>query len=55
MGIVLSDFDPQLLVKMQTFLTFFFTLRDAADISPIVVLNQNATAKERRGCVFFKN
>ena len=44
-------------VKTQTFEIFtllYFTLLDAAGISPTLVLNQNAKAKERRSWVPFK-
>ena len=48
-GIFLSDFAQQLRRKNQ-----YFTLLDAADISPTLILNQNAKAKERGSCVPFE-
>ena len=53
-GIFLSDFAQQLRRKNADFPDIYFTLLDAAGISPTLILNQNAKAKERRSWVPFK-
>ena len=45
--IFLSDFAQQLRPKNADVLDIYFTLLDAAGISPTPILNQNAKAKER--------
>ena len=53
-GIFLSDFAQQLRRKNADIPDIYFTLLDAADISPTLILNQNAKAKERGSWVPFK-
>ena len=53
-GIFLSDFVQQLRRKNADFPDIYFTLLDATGISPILILNQNAKAKERGSWVRFK-
>ena len=53
-GIFLSDFAQQLRRKNADVPDIYFTLLDAAGISPTLILNQNAKAKERGSWVPFK-
>ena len=53
-GIFLLDFAQQLRRKNADVPDIYFTLLDAADISPTLILNQNAKAKERGSWVPFK-
>ena len=53
-GVFLSDFAQQLRRTNADVPDIYFTLLDASVISPTLILNQNATAKERGSCVFFK-
>ena len=53
-GLILSDFSQQLRRKNADVPDIYFTLPDAADISPTPFLNQNAKAKERGSWVPFK-
>ena len=53
-GIFLSDFAQQLRRKNADVPDIYFTLIDAAGISPTLILNQNAKAKDRGRCVPFK-
>ena len=53
-GIFLSDFAQQLRRKTADVPDIYFTLLDAAGISPTLILNQNAKAKERGSWVPFK-
>ena len=53
-GIFLSDFAQQLHRKNAEVPDIYFTLLDAAGISPTLILNQNAKAKERGSWVPFK-
>ena len=53
-GIFLFDFAQELRRKNTDVLDIYFTLLDAAGISPTLILNQNATAKERGSWVPFK-
>ena len=53
-GIFLSDFVQQLRRKNTDGPDIYFTLLDAAGISPTLILNQNAKAKERGSWVPFK-
>ena len=53
-GIFLSDFAQQLRRKNADVPDIYFTLLDAADISPTLILNQNVKAKERGSWVPFK-
>ena len=53
-GTFLSDFAPQLRRKNADVPDLYFTLIDAAGISPTLILNQNAKAKDRGRCVPFK-
>ena len=53
-GIFLSDFAQQLRRKDADVPDIYFTLLDAADISPTLNLNQNAKAKDRGSWVSFK-
>ena len=53
-GIFLSDFAQQLRRKIADVPDIYFTLLDAAGISPTLILNQNAKAKERESWVPFK-
>ena len=54
-GIFLSDFAQQLRRKNADVPDIYFTLLDAAGISPTLILNQNAKAKERGIWVPFKS
>ena len=45
--VLLSDFPQQHRRKNADVLDIYFTLLDAAGITPTLVLNQNAKAKER--------
>ena len=47
-GIFLSDFAQQLRRKNADIPDIYFTLLDAAGISPTLILNQNTKAKERK-------
>ena len=51
----LSDFAQQLLLKKADVPDIYFILLDTAAISPTLILNQNAKAKERGTWVTFKN
>ena len=53
-GNFLSDFAQQLRCKNADIPDTYFTLLDAAEISPTLILNQNAKAKERGSWVPFK-
>ena len=53
-GVFLSDFAQQLRRKNADVPDIYFTLLDAAGISPTLILNQNAKAKERGSWVPFK-
>ena len=53
-GTFLSDFAQQLRRKNADVPDIYFTLLDAADVSPTKILNQNAKAKERGSWVPFK-
>ena len=53
-GILLSDFAQQLRRKNADVPDNYFTLLDAASISPTLILNQNAKAKERGSWVPLK-
>ena len=53
-GIFLLDFAQQLRRKNADIPHIYFTLLDAAGISPTLILNQNAKAKERGNWVSFK-
>ena len=53
-GIFRSDFPQQLRRKSADVPDIYFTLLDAAGLSPILILNQNAKAKERGSWVPFK-
>ena len=53
-GIFLSDFALQLRRRNADIPDIYFTLLDAAGISPTLILNQNAKAKERGSWVPFK-
>ena len=53
-GIFLSDFVQQLRRKNADVPDIYFTLLDVAGISPTLILNQNAKAKERGSWVPFK-
>ena len=50
-GIILWDFAQQLRRKNADVPYIYFTLLDAAGISPTLILNQNAKAKERGSLV----
>ena len=50
-GSFLSDFAQQLRRKNADVPDIYFTLLDAADLSPTLILNQNAKAKERGSCL----
>ena len=52
-GIFLSDFAQQLPRKSADVPDNYFTLLDAAGISPTLILNQNAKARERGSWVLF--
>ena len=51
--VLLSDIVKQLRRENANVPDIYFTLLDASDISPILVLNHNAAAKERGSCVTF--
>ena len=53
-GFFLSDFVQQLLRKNADVPDIYFTLLDAAGLSPTLIPNQNATAKERGSWAPFK-
>ena len=53
-GIFLSDLAQQLRRKNADVPDIYFTLLDAAGISPSLVFNQNATAKDRGSWIPFK-
>ena len=53
-GFFLLDFAQQLRCKHANIPDIYFTLLDAADIFPTLILNQNAKAKERGSWVPFK-
>ena len=53
-GIFLMDFAHQLRCKNADVPEIYFTLLDAAVISPTLILNQNAKEKERGGWVPFQ-
>ena len=53
-GVLLQDFAQHLRRKNADVPDIYFTLLDAADISPSIVLNQNAKAKERGNWIPFK-
>ena len=53
-GIFLSDFAQQLRRKIEDVPDIYFTLLDAAGISPSLTLNQYAKAKERGSWLPFK-
>ena len=53
-GVLISDFAQQLRRKNADVPDIYFTLLDAAGISPSLVFNQNAKAKDRGSWVPFK-
>ena len=53
-GVLISDFTPHLRRKNADVPDIYFTILDAAGISPSLVFNQNAKAKERGSWVPFK-
>ena len=53
-GVLLQDFAQHLRRKNADVPDIYFTLLDAADISPSIVLNQNAKAKKRGNGIPFK-
>ena len=53
-GIFLSNFAQQLRRKNADVPDIYFTLLDAAGISPTLILNQNAKAKDRGSWIPFK-
>ena len=53
-GVLISDFTLHLHRKNADVPDIYFTLLDAAAISPSLVFNQNAKAKDREGWVPFK-
>ena len=53
-GIFLLNFAQQLRRKNADIPDIYFTLLDAAGISPTLILNQNAEDKERGSWVHFK-
>ena len=53
-GFLLSDFAQQLRCENSDVPDIYFTLLDAAGISPPLILNQSAKAKERGSWVPFK-
>ena len=53
-GVLLSDFGQQLRRKNTDVPEFYFTLLDTAGISPTLILNKNAKAKDRGGWVPFQ-
>ena len=53
-GVLFSDFTLHLRRKNADVPYIYFTLLDAAGISPSLIFNQNAKAKDRGSCVPFK-
>ena len=53
-GVLISDFTLHLRRKNADVPDIYFTLRDAAGISPSLVFDQNAKAKNRGSWVLFK-
>ena len=53
-GVLISDFTLHLRRKNAEVPDIYFTVLDAAGISPSLVFNQNAKAKDRGSWVFFK-
>ena len=53
-GVIISDFTPHLRRKNADVPDIYFTLLDAAGISPSRVFNQNVKAKDRGSWVPFK-
>ena len=53
-GLIISDFTLQLRRKNADVPDIYFTLLDAAGISPSLVFNQNAKAKDRGSWIPFK-
>ena len=53
-GVLISDFTLHLRRKSADVPDIYFTLLDAAEISPSLVFNQNAKAKDRGSWVPFK-
>ena len=53
-GVLISDFTLHLRRKNSDVPDIYFTLLDAAGISPSLVFNQNAKAKDRESWVSFK-
>ena len=53
-GVLLLEFAQQLRRKNADVPDIYFTLLDVADISPSIVFNQNAKAKERGNWIPFK-
>ena len=53
-GVLISDFTQHLRRKNAAIPDIYFTLLDAAGISPSLVFNQNAKAKDRGSWVLFK-
>ena len=53
-GVLISDFTLHLRRKNADVLDIYFTLLDAAGISPSLVFNQNAKAKDRGSWIPFK-
>ena len=53
-GVLISDFTLHLRRKNADVPEIYFPLLDAAGISPSLVFNQNAKAKDRGSCVPFK-
>ena len=53
-GVLISDFTPHLRRENADVPDIYFTLLDAAGISPSLVFNQNAKAKDRGSRVPFK-
>ena len=53
--VLLLDFVQQLHRKIADVPDLYFTLLDAAGISPDLVLNQNTKTKDKKSCVTFQN
>ena len=53
-GVLISDFTLHLRQKNTDVPDIYFTLLDAAGISPSLVFNQNAKAKDRGSWILFK-
>ena len=53
-SVLLKDFARHLRLKNPDVPDIYFTLLDAAQISPSLVINQNAKAKDRGNCIPFK-